>query len=94
MRFNFPLLLSLLSLSFSSFGEAIADLVKRQGFYYKKFSDVPFTGDVEELVQGSFKDGLTEGPWVEYHDNGQVWFKGSYRDGKREGLWIGYYDNG
>ena len=94
MRFSFPLLLILLSLSFPSVGETIGDLVKREGIYYKKFSDVPFTGKVEGLVQGSFKDGLTEGLWVEYHDNGQVWFKGKYKDGKREDLWFGYYGNG
>ena len=70
------------------------DLVKRDLPYYKKFIDIPFNGDVEGLVQGSFKDGFTEGPWVEYHDNGQAWFKGNYKDGKREGSSLSYYNDG
>ena len=46
MRFNFPLLLIFLSLSLSSFGEMMDDLLKREGIYYKKFSDVPYIGKV------------------------------------------------
>ena len=90
-KFNFPFLLILLSLSLPSVGGTIGDLVKREGIYYKKFGDVSFTGKVEGLVQGSFKDGLTEGLWVEYYDNGQVWFKGKYKDGKREDPSLSYY---
>ena len=93
MKFRFPLQLTLFFLSFPIFGETIYDLVKRDDLFYKKFSDAAFTGKIEGLVQGSFEDGLTEGPWVEYHDNGQLWFKGNYKYGKREGPWVGYHDN-
>ena len=86
MRFSFPLLLILLS-SFLSVGETMNDLVEREGIYYKKCSDLPFTGDVEGLVQGSFKDGLTEGLWVESQDDGSAQLEqtGIFKNGVKIG---------
>ena len=40
------------------------DLVKRGGLYYKQFTDVPFTGKVTGIDQGSFKNGERDGAWV------------------------------
>ena len=71
-----------------------ADLVERDGLYYKKVTEVPFTGKVTGLQQGRFKNGVMEGPWVTYHNNGQLEMKGDFKNGDREGLWIDYYDNG
>ena len=71
-----------------------ADLVERDGLYYKKVTEVPFTGKVTGLQQGRFKNGVMEGPWVSYHDNGQVRVKGDSKNGWREGLWVWYHDNG
>ena len=84
MRFSFPLLLILLlSLSLSSFSETMDGLVKREGIYYKKFSDVPFTGKVEGLVQGSFKDGKREGISLTYYGDGSAQLEqtGTFRNG-------------
>ena len=77
-------------------GETIEwdDLVKRNGLYYKKFTDVPFTGKTSGGGQGSFKNGKREGAWVEYHKNGQLDYKGNYKNSKREGAWISYHKNG
>ena len=86
MRFNFLLLFILLSLSIPSFGETMDDLVKRNGLYYKKFTDVPFTGEVEGNKQGSFKDGKKEGSWATYWDNGQLRSKGAYKNGTKDGF--------
>ena len=83
MRFSFPLLLILFSLSFPSVSETLDDLVEREGIPYKKFSDVPFTGKVEGERQGSFKNGLKEGPWISYWKNGQLSSKGNYKDSKK-----------
>ena len=38
--------------------------------------------------------GKENGPWVNYHDNGQLWEKGTYKDGKRDGPWVFYRENG
>ena len=36
------------------------DLVETDGLFYKKFTDVPFTGKVTGKEQGSFKKGKKE----------------------------------
>ena len=70
------------------------DLVKTDGLFYKKFTDVPFTGKITGSEQGKIKNGKKEGPWVTYWTNGRVWVKGDYKNGEREGPWVFYYDNG
>ena len=40
------------------------------------------------------KDGKKVGPWVFYHDNGQLNKQGVYKDGKVEGPWVSYHGNG
>jgi antitoxin component YwqK of YwqJK toxin-antitoxin module len=81
------------------------DLVKRDGIYFKKFTDVPFTGKMDHkgsiknskinlYEQGSIKNGKKDGSWVRYYDNGQLWTKGNYKKGKKEGSWFYYYDHG
>ena len=86
------LLLSLIS--FPSWSETYSDLVERDGIHYKKFSNVPFNGEVKGIFQGRLKNGKEEGLWVKYHDNGQLWSKGEYKNGKKEGSWVLYWDNG
>ena len=56
-----------------SLGETMDDLVKRDGLYYKKFTVVPFTGEItEKTTQGTIRNGKKEGPWVEYSPDGSV----------------------
>ena len=69
------------------------DLVERNGIYYKKFTDVPFTGTVTGKSKGKVKKGKRDGPWVSYLD-GQLFSKGTYKDGKRHGPWVQYWLNG
>ena len=54
------------------------DLVRRDGIYYKKFTEVPFTGKTTGQLQVSFKNGKLHGPWIRYHDNGQLFRKWTY----------------
>ena len=50
-----------------TFGESMDDLVYREGLFYKKFTDVPFTGEITgKTTQGTFRNGKKEGLWV-YH---------------------------
>ena len=81
-------------LSSPSWSATIDDLVQREGIYYQKFTNVPFSGKITGRQQGSFKNGVKDGTWVWYYENGQVFFKGSYKNGKKEGAWVRYYDNG
>ena len=81
--------------SFPSWGLTLDDLVERGGLYYKKFSDVPFTDQVnEERRKGSIKNGQYDGSWVYYYGNGQLLRKGNFKNDEREGLWEGYHENG
>ena len=79
-----PALVALL-VSGPTWGETFENLVLRDGLYYKKFTDVPFTGKVEGEQQGKIKNGKRDGPWVSYHDDGTVvkFLTGTYKDGKK-----------
>ena len=57
--------------------ETLDDLVKREGIYYKKFSQVPFSGVTTGKSQGTIKNGIREGAWITYHPNGQLKSKGN-----------------
>ena len=89
-----PLLLLTLLFPSLAFGETMDDLVERDGLHYKKFSLVPFTGKITGDEQGSVKNGKKHGPWVSYHDNGQLFMKGTHKDGKKDGPWVFYHENG
>ena len=61
------------------------DLAETGGLWYEKFTDVPFTGKVDEgLKRGAIKNGKREGPWVAYWDNGQLQSKGAFKNGEKE----------
>ena len=89
-----PILLIVLLFPALALGETKDDLVYREGLYYKKFSEVPFTGKTTGKTQGSFRKGKEDGPCVFYWDNGQLHSKGTYKDGKIDGPWVFYWDNG
>ena len=96
MRILFIIPLVLMSLvSFPSWGLTLDDLVERGGVFYKKFTDIPFTGELDEkTIRGSFKDGREEGSWVMYWDNGKLMSKGEYKNGRQEGLWKHFKKDG
>ena len=64
-------------------GETMDDLVERNGLFYKKFSDTPFTGKITGKYQGSFKNGKKDGAWVSYNQDGTVNKKltGTFKNG-------------
>jgi hypothetical protein len=96
-RFLAPILLLTLLFPSLAYGVTMDDLVQRPhwiGLYYKKFSDVPFTGKVTGKIQGSLKNGKWDGPLLLYHANGQLQGKGTWKDGKRVGPWVKYWENG
>ena len=75
-------------------GETMKDLVERDGLFYKEFTDVPFTGNLTGKTQGTIKNGNKVGPWVRYHDNGQLKEKGTFKDGEKVGSWVHYTSDG
>ena len=93
---RYTLILALMSslVPFQSSSETISGLILRDEIYYKKFTDVPFTGKVTGLSEGSVKNGKKEGPWIEFHRKRKLYLKGDYKDGKRDGSWTAYWSNG
>ena len=87
-------------ISSSCWGETTYDLVMRDGLYYKRFTDVPFTGKVTQVPEeimtfnGEYRDGKREGEWLIYYDNGQLLEKVNVKNGKLDGEHVWYYDNG
>ena len=80
--------------SFPSWSETIDDLVLREGLWYKKFTDVPFSGEIKGRISGSFINGKFDGLFVHYWENGQLQTKGVYKDGKKEGQWVYFFNDG
>ena len=80
--------------SFPSWGETMDDLIERDNVYYKKFSDVPFTGKVTGETQGYLNKGIKIDWWEEYWPNGQLKTKVWFKNGKREGSFVMYWDTG
>jgi len=92
-RLIIPALVALL-VSGPAWGETYFDLVQREGLYYKKSTEVPFSGTVTGRYQGKIKNGKRDGPWFRYHENGQLRFKGTFKNAKRVGPWVSYHENG
>jgi len=57
-------------------GATIDDLVRRDGLYYKKFTNVPFSGLIRGRYQIRFRKGKLHGPFTVYHSNGQLACRG------------------
>ena len=57
-------------------------MLERDGLYYEKFTEKPFTGKVTGIKQGKIQKGKIEGKWIEYYNNGQLKEKRNYKDGK------------
>ena len=61
------------------------DLVKRNELYYKKFTNVPFTGEISGIESGKFKNGKKNGLWKWYF-LGNLKTVTNYKDGELVGL--------
>ena len=79
---------------FSDKKQSSSHLIKRNGLYYERFSDVPYSGEIVGLEQGCITKGKKEGEWSYYHFNGQLNSKGYYHDQEKNGEWIWYNEDG
>ena len=78
----------------------IDDIVERDDTFYKKFSNIPFTGHIESYYKngqlkiiGEFSDGKKIGNWVEYYMSGVKKSEGQFNKGKKNGKWLYYFLN-
>ena len=77
------------------------ELEEREGIYYFKDSDTPYTGKVYGLYENgqkkaevNFKDGKRDGLELQWYENGQKQFEANFKDGKPDGLNLGWHENG
>ena len=70
------------------------DLVERNDLYYKKFANVPFTGEILVKKMEVSKMERKDGEWLSYHENGQLEEKVNFQDGILHGLQEVYDKNG
>ena len=75
-------------------GETIDDIVLRDGLIYAKFSETPFSGNISGMAEGQVKNGLKEGLWIFWWENGQLGAKGLFVKSREEGYWIHYLEDG
>jgi antitoxin component YwqK of YwqJK toxin-antitoxin module len=78
-----------------SWGLSLDDVVERDGYIYKKFSQERFTGKLDEgAQQGEVINGELVGEWVIFNEDGQLFVKGQYEKNKETGTWEIYNDEG
>ncbi|MDC3090486.1 hypothetical protein OA340_01130 [Paracoccaceae bacterium] len=76
------------------------EVVKRDAIFYKKFSNIPFSGHIESYhsngqlkIIGNFSEGKKVGNWIEYYMSGVKKSEGQFANGKKDGLWKHYFLN-
>ena len=89
------------SLSLSQTKVNINNLEEYGGAMFKIDDDKPYSGRVFALykntdnkkLEGLYRDGLKNGKWTWWHENGDIYSKGSFRTGLMSGQWEFYYSN-
>ena len=76
-------------------------LVEREGVFYTKDTNKPYSGQVfflyddgKKKEEGIFKDGKKDGLFKVWYENGQKMYEGTYKDNVINGLGRKWYDNG
>ena len=93
-------------LALSANGQSFVDVSKikeitKEGVGLTTFEGIPFTGFViENYPNGkpktwiTKKNGLSNGQWQEWLENGRLRYNAYWKDGKGHGLWQYFHDNG
>ena len=87
-------LLIYLLMTLPAIAETLDDLVVRDGLLYKKFTDVPFSGEIEGKASGKLKNGKWHGRRLYFYSNGQLAERANYNNGLLEGKSTSYNENG
>ena len=76
-------------------------LVERDGVFYTKDTNKPYSGQVfslyedgEKKSEGTIKEGKWDGLWTGWYENGQKEREGTYKDGELDGKWTRWHENG
>ena len=69
-------------------------IIKRDGIYYEKFSQEPFSGKVKGKISGLVINGKLENEVFFYQDDGQLLRIGNFLEGVPSGKWKFYDEDG
>ena len=76
------------------------EIVKRDDTFYRKFSNIPFSGHIESYhpngqlkIIGDLLNGKKVGNWIEYYLSGIKKSEGQFANGKKDGPWVYYFLN-
>ena len=64
------------------------------GLLYKNEINEIFTGNVTGIQIGKVVNGLKEGEWKGFYENGNLLWSGFYNNGLNVSKWIEYHNNG
>jgi antitoxin component YwqK of YwqJK toxin-antitoxin module len=90
----------------SAKGQSFVDVSKtkkitKEGVEITTFEGQPYTGYLTETYPNgkqktwkTVKDGITNGQWQEWLENGKLSYNAYWKDGKGHGLWQYFHDNG
>jgi antitoxin component YwqK of YwqJK toxin-antitoxin module len=70
------------------------NLIVTDGIFYKADSLQKFTGVTTGKEQFTIQNGILEGPYSRFYDNGRLREEGSFSKGKMQGIIYYYYPNG
>jgi sulfatase modifying factor 1 len=79
----------------------INNLIDRGGVLYATNDNKPFSGSVFEFYEngteklnGRYRNGIKNGKWTWWNEDGGTNSTGSYKNGLQNGIWKYYYENG
>ena len=83
----------------------INNLIEKEGTFYNYMSNEPLSGKLffnylddnnilESLPVGNLENGIKNGLWIRYWNNGGLKAKGEYINSLKNGLWVEWLEDG
>ena len=70
------------------------NLIEKEGLFYKKGSNKPYSGSVKGSQIGLMVKGKREKEWKEFYPNGNIKREVSFKNGVQHGLGSSYFPDG
>ena len=105
MKKNIIIFLTIISLLNGQNTYFVNNLIEKNGTFYNYMNDNLLTGKLyfnytlddyskSKLLVGELKEGIKNGLWTRYWNNGNKKAEGLYKDSFKEGIWVEWYKNG
>jgi antitoxin component YwqK of YwqJK toxin-antitoxin module len=57
-------------------------------------SEIHYHPNGSKSMEGTIKNGLREGEWISWYEDGKIWSKGNFKNGNRDGMGYVYFPSG